>query len=314
MNLKEIIQTNDEVTPGEQIMSKRQAFRKLIESDGMTIAPGAFDGIGATLINQAGFPAVYMTGAGTSATLGYPDFGLLTMTEMVSNASRMNACIDVPLIADADTGYGNELNVVRMAQEFERAGVAAVHMEDQEFPKKCGHLDDKKVIPLDDYLAKVRAFVDARTDPDFLLIARTDSRAVIGFEEAVLRSNAALDAGADIVFLEAPQTMEEVEAVPKLVKGPCLLNVVHRGKTPPINLKVAESYGYKLAILPTLLVRSFIGLCDELLEELKETNEMPVPVGNMSPHDAFRRFGADEWDELRDKYNSRGAAAKVAAE
>lgn len=295
-------------------MSKRQAFRKLIESDGMTIAPGAFDGIGATLINQAGFPAVYMTGAGTSATLGYPDFGLLTMTEMVSNASRMNACIDVPLIADADTGYGNELNVVRMAQEFERAGVAAVHMEDQEFPKKCGHLDDKKVIPLDDYLAKVRAFVDARTDPDFLLIARTDSRAVIGFEEAVLRSNAALDAGADIVFLEAPQTMEEVEAVPKLVKGPCLLNVVHRGKTPPINLKVAESYGYKLAILPTLLVRSFIGLCDELLEELKETNEMPVPVGNMSPHDAFRRFGADEWDELRDKYNSRGAAAKVAAE
>lgn len=295
-------------------MSKRQAFRKLIEGEGMTIAPGAFDGIGATLINQAGFPAVYMTGAGTSATLGYPDFGLLTMTEMVSNASRMNACIDVPLIADADTGYGNELNVVRMTQEFERAGIAAVHMEDQEFPKKCGHLDDKKVIPLDDYLAKVRAFVDARTDPDFLLIARTDSRAVIGFEEAVHRSNAALDAGADIVFLEAPQTLEEVEAVPKLVKGPCLLNVVHRGKTPPLNLKVAESYGYKLAILPTLLVRSFIGLCDQLLDELKETNEMPVPIGNMSPHDAFRRFGSDEWDALRDKYNTRGSAAKVAAE
>lgn len=295
-------------------MSKRKTFRKLIEGEGMTIAPGAFDGIGATLINQAGYPAVYMTGAGTSASLGYPDFGLLTMTEMVSNAARMNACIDVPLIADADTGYGNELNVVRMTQEFERAGVAAVHMEDQEFPKKCGHLDDKKIIPLDDYLAKVRAFADARTDPDFLLIARTDARAVVDFDEAIRRANAALEAGADIAFVEAPQTLEEVEAVPKLVKGPCLLNVVHRGKTPALNLKVAESYGYKLAIVPTLLVRSFIGLCDELLKELKETHEMPVPIGNMSPHDAFRRFGADEWDELRDKYNARGQAAKEAAE
>ena len=295
-------------------MSKRKTFRQLIEGEGMTVAPGSFFGIGATLINQAGFPAVYMTGAGTSASLGYPDFGLLTMTEMVANASRMNACIDVPLIADADTGYGNELNVVRMTQEFERAGVAAVHMEDQEFPKKCGHLDDKKVIPLDDYLAKVRAFVDARTDPDFLLIARTDARAVIDFDEAIRRANAALEAGADIAFVEAPQTLEEVEAVPKLVKGPCLLNVVHRGKTPPINLKVAESYGYKLAIVPTLLVRSFIGLCDQLLEELKETNEMPVPIGNMSPHDAFRRFGADEWDALRDKYNQRSQAPKAAAE
>ena len=295
-------------------MSKRKTFRQLIEGEGMTVAPGSFFGIGATVINQAGFPAVYMTGAGTSASLGYPDFGLLTMTEMVANASRMNACIDVPLIADADTGYGNELNVVRMTQEFERAGVAAVHMEDQEFPKKCGHLDDKKVIPLDDYLAKVRAFVDARTDPDFLLIARTDARAVIDFDEAIRRANAALEAGADIAFVEAPQTLEEVEAVPKLVKGPCLLNVVHRGKTPPINLKVAESYGYKLAIVPTLLVRSFIGLCDQLLEELKETNEMPVPIGNMSPHDAFRRFGADEWDALRDKYNQRSQAPKAAAE
>lgn len=295
-------------------MSKRKTFRQLIESEGMTVAPGAFDGIGATLINQAGFPAVYMTGAGISASLGYPDFGLLTMTEMVANASRMNACIDVPLIADADTGYGNELNVVRMTQEFERAGVAAVHMEDQEFPKKCGHLDNKKVIPLDDYLAKVRAFVDARTDPDFLLIARTDALAVIDLDEAIRRANAALEAGADIAFVEAPQTLEEVEAVPKLVKGPCLLNVVHRGKTPPINLKVAEGYGYKLAIVPTLLVRSFIGLCDQLLEELKETNEMPVPIGNMSPHDAFRRFGADEWDALRDKYNQRGQAPKAAAE
>jgi 2-methylisocitrate lyase-like PEP mutase family enzyme len=294
-------------------MSKRERFRKLIESDGMVIAPGAFDGISATLINQAGFPAVYMTGAGTSATLGYPDFGLLTLTEMVQNASRINACVDVPVIADADTGYGNELNVVRMTQEYERAGIAAVHMEDQEFPKKCGHLDDKKVIPLDDYLAKVRAFVDARTDPDFMLIARTDSRAVIDFDEAVRRVNAALDAGADIGFVEAPQTLDEVKAVPKLVKGPCLLNVVHRGKTPPVDLTDAEGMGYKLAILPTMLLRSYIGQSDALLNELKETNVMPIPFGNLSPHDAFRRFGSDEWDGLRDKFN-KPAVPKAAAE
>lgn len=294
-------------------MSKTKTFRKLIESDGMTIAPGAYDCITATTINQAGFPAVYMTGAGTSASLGYPDFGLLTMTEMVQNAARINACTDVPVIADADTGYGNELNVVRMIREYEHAGVAAIHMEDQEFPKKCGHLDNKKVIPAEEYIAKIRAAADARTDPDFMIIARTDSRAVIGFDEAINRANAALEAGADIAFVEAPQTLDEVNAVPELVKGPCLLNVVHRGKTPPIALDDADQMGYALAILPTLLFRSVIGLCDNLLTELKETNVFPAPPGDMSPHEAFRRFGADEWDSLRDKYNSP-AAPKVAAE
>ena len=294
-------------------MSKTKTFRKLIEGEGMTIAPGAYDGLTATLVGKAGFSAVYMTGAGTSGSKGYPDFGLLTMTEMVQNAARMNACIDVPLIADADTGYGNELNVVRTIQEYERAGVAAIHMEDQEFPKKCGHLDDKQVIPLDDYLAKVRAAADARTDPDFMIIARTDSRAMLGFEEAVKRVNAALEAGADIAFVEAPLTLEEVRDVPKLVKGPCLLNVVHRGKTPAVELSDAEAMGYKLAILPSVLFRSVVGLCEHLLTELKEKNTLPTPPGDMSPMDTFRRVGADEWDALRDKYN-KPAAPKAAAE
>ncbi len=294
-------------------MSTRKTFRKLIETDDMTVAPGAYDCITATTISQAGFPAVYMTGAGTSASLGYPDFGLLTMTEMVENATRISNSVDVPVIADADTGYGNELNVVRMIREYERAGVAAIHMEDQEFPKKCGHLDNKKVIPAADYVAKVRAAVDARSDPDFMIIARTDSRAVIGFDEAISRANAALEAGADIAFVEAPQTLDEVKAVPELVKGPCLLNVVHKGKTPSIALGDAEKMGYRLAILPTLLFRSVIGLCDNLLAELKETNVFPSPPGDMSPHDAFRRFGADEWDSLRHKYNT-ASTSKVAAE
>lgn len=294
-------------------MSKTKKLRELVMSDGMTIAPGCYDCVTAAMINQAGFDAIYMTGAGTSATMGYPDFGLLTMTEMVDNARRITNCIDVPLIADADTGYGNELNVVRMIREYERAGVAGIHMEDQEFPKKCGHLDDKKVIPADDYIAKVRAAVDARTDPNFIIIARTDSRAVIGFDEAVSRANAALEAGADIAFVEAPETVDEVKAVPRLVKGPCLLNVVYRGKTPAVDLNDAEKMGYKLAILPTLLLRSVIGLCDQLLGELKEINVFPKPIGDMSPHEAFKRFGADEWDALRDKYN-QPAASREAAE
>lgn len=294
--------------------TKANKLRQLLAADGMTIAPGAYDCITATLIHQAGFPAVYMTGAGTSATLGLPDFGLLTMTEMVQNASRIASTVDIPLVADADTGYGNELNVVRTIREYERAGVAAIHMEDQVFPKKCGHLDNKKIIPAEEFIAKIRAADHARTDPDFLIIARTDARAVVDMDEAVRRANMALDAGADMAFVEAPQTMDEIRAVPKLVKGPCLLNVVRRGKTPDIDLGDAEAMGYKLAILPTLLFRGVIGLCDQLLSELKATNVFPAPPGDISPHDAFRRFGADEWDELRGRFGGESAPSNIAAE
>jgi 2-methylisocitrate lyase-like PEP mutase family enzyme len=282
-------------------MSKASELRALIKRGGMTIAPGAYDCITATVIAQAGFEAVYMTGAGTAAAHGYPDSGLLTMSEMVGNASKIAACVDLPVIADADTGYGNELNVVRTVREYARHGIAAIHIEDQVFPKKCGHLDNKEVIPADDYVAKIRAAADARGNSDFIIIARTDSRAVIGFDEAIRRANAALSAGADVVFVEAPQTLEEVAAVPKQVKGPCLLNVVGRGKTPPIPMKDAEAMGYKIAIMPTLLFRGVIGCCDELLAEVKKGN-FPAPPKNLSPGEAFARFGAAEWDSLRERY------------
>ena len=295
-------------------MSKASELRAMIKRGGMTIAPGAFDGITAKLIAHAGFEAVYMTGAGTAAAHGYPDYGLLTMTEMVTNAGKIVATAELPVIADADTGYGNELNVVRTVHEYMRQGVAAIHIEDQVFPKKCGHLDNKEVIAAEDYIAKIRAAADARGDSDFVIIARTDSRAVIGFDEAIKRANAALDAGADVAFVEAPQTMEEMAAVPKQVKGPCLLNVVRRGKTPEIELKDAEAMGYKLAILPTLLFRGVIGCCEELLDEVKKGN-FPAPPKDLSPHEAFQRFGSDEWDELRVRYRDgakASAKAKVA--
>jgi 2-methylisocitrate lyase-like PEP mutase family enzyme len=193
----------------EETMTQAARFRELLRRDGMVVAPGAYDCITARLIERGGFDAVYMTGAGTAATLGYPDFGLVTMSEMVVNAGRIAVAVGLPVIADADTGYGNELNVVRTVREYEAAGVAGIHIEDQGFPKKCGHLDDKEIVPREDWLAKIRAAAQSRRSADFLVIARTDSRAVAGFDEAIARANAALDAGADMAFVEAPQTLEE---------------------------------------------------------------------------------------------------------
>jgi 2-methylisocitrate lyase-like PEP mutase family enzyme len=293
-------------------MGGTTALRSLLGADAMVIAPGAYDGLTAKLVAQAGFPAVYMTGAGTSVSQGYPDFGLLTMSEMVENAARIVRAVDVPVIADADTGYGNELNAFRTVQEYESRGVAAIHIEDQVSPKKCGHLDDKEVIAREDYVAKIRAAVAAKRDRDFMIIARTDARAVAGLDEAVARANAALQAGADMAFVEAPQTMQELADVPKRVAGPCLLNVVRGGKTPEIDLRQAQQMGYRLAIVPGLLLKAVIGACDEVLAELKATHVHPAPRHDMTVRDAFNRVGADEWDALRTRF--REPAQQRAAE
>jgi 2-methylisocitrate lyase-like PEP mutase family enzyme len=293
-------------------MGGATALRSLLGADAMVIAPGAYDGLTAKLVAQAGFPAVYMTGAGTSVSQGYPDFGLLTMSEMVENAARIVSAVDVPVIADADTGYGNELNAFRTVREYEGRGVAAIHIEDQVSPKKCGHLDDKEVVSREDYVAKIRAAVAAKRDRDFMIIARTDARAVAGLDEALTRANAALQAGADMAFVEAPQTMQELAEVPKRVAGPCLLNVVRGGKTPEIDLRQAQQMGYRLAIVPGLLLKAVIGACDEVLAELKATHVHPAPRHDMTVRDAFNRVGADEWDALRTRF--REPAQQRAAE
>jgi 2-methylisocitrate lyase-like PEP mutase family enzyme len=283
-------------------MTQTARFRELMRRNGMVVAPGAYDCITARLIERAGFDAVYMTGAGTAATLGYPDFGLVTMSEMVGNAGRIATAVDLPVIADADTGYGNELNVVRTVREYEAAGVAGIHIEDQGFPKKCSHLEDKEIVPREDWLAKIRAAAQSRSNPDFMVIARTDSRAVAGLDEAIGRANAAIEAGADMAFVEAPQTMEEVAEVPRRVKGPCLLNVVHGGKTPDIDLGEAERMGYKLAIVPGLLIKNVVGICEQMLSELAATRRHPAPVREMTVRETFQLWGADEWDALRTRF------------
>jgi 2-methylisocitrate lyase-like PEP mutase family enzyme len=286
-------------------LSAAGRLRALLKQDSMIVTPGAYDCIGARVIEQAGFPAVYMTGAGTAATLGYPDYGLLTMSEMADNAGRLAVAVTVPVIADADTGYGNELNVTRTVREYARRGVAGLHIEDQGFPKKCGHLDNKSVIPLDDYLAKIRAAAAARPDADLLLIARTDARAVLGFEEAVKRMNAALAAGADMAFLEAPQTIEEIEAVPRLVSGPCLINVVSGGKTPIEDLAYAERLGFRLAILPGVLFQTAVSAFDAALAEVRHLRRHPHLT--ISLKEKFRRMGSDEWDQLRERFRTPSA-------
>jgi 2-methylisocitrate lyase-like PEP mutase family enzyme len=297
-------------------MSRAAKLRAMLKSDGMIVAPGAYDCITARTIAQAGFSAVYMTGAGTAATLGYPDYGLVTMSEMADNAGRIAAAVDVPVIADADTGYGNELNTTRTIREYEKRGVAGLHIEDQGFPKKCGHLDNKVIVPLDEYLAKIRAAVAARTNPDFLIIARTDSRAPLGFEEAIRRANASLAAGADMAFVEAPQTVEEVASVPKLVKGPCLFNNVWKGKSPDIAFDDAQRMGYKVTIVPGMLFKAVIGTCDAVLKEMKAKGRHPTLDTGMTVRDAFRRVGADEWDAVSERFKTVTPPVKpaVAAE
>jgi 2-methylisocitrate lyase-like PEP mutase family enzyme len=257
-----------------------------------------------------------MTGAGTSGGHGYPDYGLLTRSEMAANAERVVDAVSVPVIADADTGYGNELNVIRTVRAYTRAGVAALHIEDQTFPKRCGHLGGKEVVPRDEWLRKIRAAAEERPDPALVVIARTDARAVVGFDEALERANRALDVGADMVFVEAPETLEEIEAIPRSVRGPCLFNVVPAGRSPEVSLERLDAWGYRLAILPAALLGPVVAACDRALDKLagslpESLRASPALSGagladghDGSPVGFFRRAGSGEWDRARERYSA----------
>jgi carboxyvinyl-carboxyphosphonate phosphorylmutase len=248
-------------------------LRELLAQPDLLVAPGAYDALSARLIAQAGFPAVYMTGFGTAASvLGQPDVGLLTMSEMVSRAAALAAVVgERPLIADADTGYGNPINVRRTVHEYERAGVAAIHIEDQVWPKKCGHMEGKQVIPLDEMVQKIRAAVDARQDPDFVIIARTDAKAVYGLEDALHRGRAYREAGADVIFIEAPRSMEELRAIAQTFPDvPLLYNWAESGKTPLLSLEEIHALGFKLVIFPVSLLFAATQTLLSLLEVLKQ--------------------------------------------
>ena len=263
-------------------------LRELLAGDEIVVAPGAFDALSARLVEAAGFPAVYMTGFGTTASLlGRPDVGLLTMTEMVQAAGRIRSAVEVPVIADADTGYGNALNVIRTVREYEAAGVAAIHLEDQVAPKRCGHLEGKRVVPAETMTDRVRAAVAARYDPDFVLIARTDARAVEGLDAAIERARRYRDAGADVLFVEALQSEAEVERVADVFRGvPLLFNWAEGGKTPPLSRDRLQELGFRLVICPisTLLaateaMRAVLGRIAEDGTPVNAVRDLPGLTG-----------------------------------
>jgi len=245
-------------------------LRALLAQSNILTVPGAADALTARLSAQAGFGAVYATGAGiANAQFGLPDIGLLTMTEMVAQIRRIVDAVDVPVIADADTGYGNPLNVMRTVREYARAGVAGIQIEDQVSPKRCGHFAGKEVIAAEEMLQKLRAAVEARGDSDIVLIARTDALAPHGYAEAVRRARLYAANGADVIFVEAPTEREQIARLPKEIAAPLLFNVTEGAKTPLFSTRELQEFGYKIVIYPNLLLRVTMRAAQEALAILK---------------------------------------------
>jgi len=254
-------------------MNPRQALRRLIAGTGYTMVPGAYDPLTARLVEQAGFAAVYLTGGGFSRASGYPDIGLLTLGENAHFVGLAVEAVAIPVIADADTGYGNAVNVIRTVREYEKTGVAGFHLEDQVSPKKCGHYDGKEVISCAEMVGKIKAAVDARRDADMVIIARSDSRAIEGLAASIDRVNAYLEAGADVGFVEAPQTVEELRVVGRAVKGPALVNVFEGGKTPMLAASDLGAMGFRLGIYPSQTHRAAIRAAQRVLKAMKEDGD-----------------------------------------
>ncbi|MBC3840843.1 isocitrate lyase/PEP mutase family protein [Streptacidiphilus sp. 4-A2] len=298
--------------PGRDAASSPGArLRALLAEGGLITAPGVYDGLSASLVARTGFSAAYLTGAGVAvAGFGLPDIGLLTGTEMAERARIVAAALDgIPLIADADTGYGTALNVVRTVREYERAGVAAIQLEDQAFPKKCGHLPDKELVPAGEFAAKLAAALDARTDPDLLIVARTDARGPLGLAEAVSRANRYAREGADIVFVEAPQSVREIEQIAAEVRDvPLLINMVQGGLTPDTAPERLAGLGYRIAIHPGALLGPVVLAGFESLARLGGTLPRDLTPG---PQGLFELVGLREWSAIgeRHRFTVEGAGA-----
>jgi 2-methylisocitrate lyase-like PEP mutase family enzyme len=280
-------------------------LRALLESGQTIVAPGAFDPLAARLVEEAGFPAVYMTGFGTSAALiGRPDVGLLTMTEMAASAGRIADCVDIPVIADADTGYGNPLNVIRTVGAYEAAGVAGIHIEDQVAPKKCGHMEGKLVIGAQEMAAKVRAAVEARSQPEFVIIARTDARAVEGLEQALERARLYREAGADVLFIEALVNEAEVEEAACAFPGvPLLFNWAEGGKTPPVSLARLTELGYRIVIFPISTLLAATAAMRAILREIAAAGTPAAALADLPTFGEFVDFiGLPQVREAEQRY------------
>jgi 2,3-dimethylmalate lyase len=284
-------------------MTPRQKLRQLIAKPGYTMVPGAYDTLTARLVEAAGFAAVYLTGGGYSRASGYPDLGLLTVVENVRFIGLTVEAVGIPVIADADTGYGNAITVIRTVREYEKSGVAGFHIEDQIAPKKCGHYEGKEVIAKAEMVGKIKAAVDTRRDADMVIIARSDARAIEGLNAAIDRVNAYLEAGADIGFVEAPQTVEELRIVGRSVNGPNLVNVFEGGKTPMLAASELAGMGFRLGIYPSQTHRAAIRAAQRVLAALKEdghTTRIEHELCTFQERELA--VGTAAWRELEEKY------------
>jgi 2-methylisocitrate lyase-like PEP mutase family enzyme len=288
-------------------MTRRQRLRELVQQKLGLVVPGAFDGVSAKLVERARFPVVYMSGFGTSASrLGLPDMGFAGLSDMADHARNLAAAVSIPLIADADTGYGNALAVRRTVALYEAAGVAALHIEDQAAPKRCGHVSGHHVVPLDEFAGKIRAAADARTDPDLLIIARTDAISAAGFDEALRRGEAAARAGADVLFIEAPRTEAQIEQIARAFDTPLLFNYVSGGRSPLPAFRRLRELRYAIILLPvdTLLVAAHA--MAGYLGDLRAANDFVPHVGRALSFGEFSELiGLDAQLELAGRYAAK---------
>ncbi len=263
-------------------MQATTQLRNSLERDGSRVAPGVFDGLSAKLVGRAGFAACYASGGAIARSTGFPDLGLLSFTEVCDRLAQIVDAVEVPVVADADPGFGNSLNVYRTVRSFENLGVAALHLEDQSFPKRCGHLDDKSLVSTQEMVRKIKVARDSLRDADFVLIARTDAIAVEGFEAALARAHAYAEAGADMLFVEGPESVEQFEAIARSLSQPKLINMFHGGKTPSVPLPRLAELGYRLVIVPSDLQRAAIRAMQETLAAIGRDGSSHAVSGRLA--------------------------------
>lgn len=287
-------------------MEQRKTLRKLLASGPILMAPGAYDVVTARLIQKAGFSAVYMTGSGVSiSALGVPDLGLISYAEILERVEQIATSTSLPLIADGDTGYGGVLSVMRTVKGFEARGASAIHIEDQRDPKRCGHELGRKLIAVEEMVGKIRAALDARNDPDFVLIARTDARTVEGIDRAIERGIRYQEAGADVIFVESPESVDELRHIPSSFRVPTMANMAEGGRTPLLSAGELEAMGFRLVIFPNSLTRLFCKTGERMLSELKRTGSTRAFWDQMLNHDElWELFGKSKWAEVEMRYLS----------
>jgi 2,3-dimethylmalate lyase len=286
------------------MMNKALMLRKMMAEPGLVLLPGVYDALSARLAVAAGFKAIYLSGSAIAMSqFGYPDIGLPTMSEVMEQVRRVTAAVDVPVVVDIDTGYGNAVNVLRTIREAEAAGAAAVQLEDQVFPKKCGHFEGKEIIPIDEMIGKIKAAVDARRQ-DLIIIGRSDARAVTNLEDAIQRGRAYAAAGAEIIFIEAPRSRDEMLQLSRSIEAPLLINMVEGGKTPQLSLAELKTIGFKIVLYPTACIRAVSqtlikfyhhlivnGSTEDILDKLISFSERNIITGLAWYEEWARKFG-----------------------